>query len=153
MDIENKSSIEVAKILSHTAVRAFKMRADEVITAFDEAEDTCLLLVSSKELKLEVNRRVAEWKMEILCDHNDPFELVNKMHNSILKLGFSNLENEANIETYFALYCIRQNQTKVAKEILLKLIAKLNDAIKFNDLDIYHYWGGLAEKHLSKIQN
>lgn len=151
MECEEKLSKDVANILNRAAVRSFKMKPDEIEHTFDEAEAACLLLVSSENLKMEVKRRTAEWKMRILCDNDASFDLVNKMHSSILKLGFSNLEIEGIIEIYFAQYCVRQNHTGVAQEILQKLISKLNEALKNNDVEALHYFAGQAKNLLSKI--
>jgi hypothetical protein len=142
---DEKEAMEVASILDRTAALAFKMQTDEFIKAFEEAEATCLSLVSAKEQVLEIKRRVVEWKLRLLCDRNASFGIVDKMHNSILELGYSNLENEGNIELYFAQYCIRQNQTDIARRTLRRLCLNLDNALKTSDLEVYRYFKDFAE--------
>lgn len=144
-------SRDVARLLDRTATRAFKMQTEEIVPAFDETEATCLTLVSSEELEVEVKRRVAEWKMRLLCDRNAPFEAVEILHNNVLELGYTDLEIEGSTEIYFAQYCERQNQADVARRTLHQLCSKLNNALKTNDLEVYRHFKEVSEELLSKI--
>ncbi len=146
---DETQSRDVARVLDRTAARAFKMQTDEVIAAFEEAEETCLKLVSTKKMVLEVKRRVAEWKLRLLCDRDAPFDTVEKLHNEILGLEYSNLENEGNIELYFVQYCVRQNQIDAARRILQPLCSKLDEALKTNNLEVFHHLREIADHLLS----
>lgn len=150
MSNDESHSKDVARILNRTAARAFNMQVDEIILAFDQAEATCLNLVSSKELILEIRRRVAEWKMKLFCDRDASFEFVDKLRNDILDLDYSNLEIEGGTEIYFAQYCIRQNQADVAQLVLHELCSKLNNALKTNDLEIYRHYRKVSKELLVK---
>jgi hypothetical protein len=152
MGKDDTQSKEIARILERTAANAFKMQADKIITAFKTAEKTCLTLVSTKELELEVKRRVAEWKLKLLCDSNSSFDTVDKLHNEILRLGYSSPENEGDIELYFAQYCVRQNQIDTARRVLHQLCYKLDETIKTNNLEVFHHFRGIAEQLLSTIK-
>lgn len=145
------SSREVARLLERTAARTFKMQADEIVPAFDEAEASCLSMVLSEEQKLEVKRRVAEWKMRLLCDRDAPFGTVVLLRNNIVYLGYTNLEIEGSTEVYFAQYCERQGQTDDACRTLHQLIAKLNDALRTKDLEVYRHFKEVSEDVLSRI--
>ena len=151
METDETQSKEIAHLLEHIAAHTFKLQTDEVITAFEQAEETCLTLVSTEKLILEVKRRVAEWKLKLLCDRNVSFGTVEKIHKEILGLGYSSLENEGNIELYFAQYCVRQNQADTARCILRQLCSKLDEALKTNNLEVYLYFKEIAEQLLSKL--
>jgi len=151
MSSKKTQSRDVARLLEQTAARAFKMPMEEILPAFNEVEATCLAQVSSKELQLEVKRRVAEWKMRLLCDRNASFRIVEQLHDDVLNLGYSHLENEGTIEIYFAQYCIRQNQADVARRILQQLCSKLDNALKTDNLEVYRHFRQVSEELLSKI--
>ncbi len=141
----------IARILDTTAAREFEKPITEIGPAFDAAEATCLALASSEELKLEVRRRVAEWKMMLLCDHNAPFSTVEKLHDNVLIVGYTNLEREGSIEIYFALYCERQARIDNARHILRQLYTKLDTALKSEGLEVYRSLKESAEKILLRI--
>lgn len=145
-------SMNVARILDKTAALAFQMEMEEIVPAFDEAEATCLSEASSKEEELEIKRRVAEWKMKLFCDRDAPFEKVDQLYNDVIKLGYSSLEVEGNIEIYFAQYCIRQDRGDVARPLLEQLCSKLDIALESKDLDVYHQLKEDAEKFISRIE-
>ncbi len=151
MNNAETNSKEVARLLERTAARTFKMQTDEIAPAFNEAEATCLTLVLSEELELEVKRRVAEWKMRLLCDRNVPFETAETLHNNIVELGYTNLENEGGMEIFFAQYCERQDQTDHARLILHQLRTKLGSALRTKDLEVYRQFKELSEEILFRI--
>jgi len=152
MGKDDTQTKEIARIFERTASNAFNMQTDKIITAFETAEKTCLMLVSTKKLELEVKRRAAEWKLKLLCDGNSSFDTVDKLHKEILRLGFSSLENEGGIELYFAQYCVRQNQIDTARSVLHQLCYKLDESLKTNNLEVFHPFKGIAEQLLSNIK-
>jgi len=164
MSNKETHSRDVARILGNTAVRAYKMPIEDIIPAFDEAEAECLALPApAEELKLEVRRRVAEWKVHLFCEHNAPFEMVEKLYKDVAALGFTNLEIEATIEIVFARYCARQGRTEDARRILRRFLARLDMALETlepRDLEVYPYFLEVhdsikkaTEKLLSKLNS
>ena len=151
MSNEETQSRDVARLLERTAARAFKMQTDEIGPAFDEAEAACLALVSSEELEMQVKRRVAEWKMRLLCDRNAPFGTVEALHKNVVGLGYTNLEIEGTTEIYFAQYCVRQARTDDARRILHQLRAKLDSAVRTEDLEVYRHFKEVSDDILSRI--
>ena len=145
------NSRDVARLLERTAARTFKMQADEIVPAFDEVEASCLSMVSSEEQKLEVKRRVAEWKMRLLCDRDAPFGTVELLHNDVVELGYTNLEIEGSTEIYFAQYCERQGQIDDARRTLHQLRDKLDSVLKTKDLEVYRHFKEVSEDVLSRI--
>ncbi len=151
MSNEETNSMDIARLLERTAARTFRMQMDEVVPAFDEAEASCLTMVSSEEQQLEVKRRVAEWKMRLLCDRNAPFGTVEFLHNNVVELGYTNLEVEGSTEIYFAQYCERQGQIDDARRILHQLRAKLDSALRMKDLEVYRHFKEVSGDILSRI--
>ena len=151
MSNEEIHSRDVARLLERTVTRAFKMRTDEIVPAFDKAEATCLALVPSEELKMEVKRRVAEWKMRLLCDRNAPFETVEALHNNVVALGYTNLEIEGSTEIYFVQYCERQARTDDVRRILHQLRARLDGALRAENLEVYRHFKDVSAEVLSRI--
>ncbi len=147
---ENESR-RIARILDTTAARAFEKPIAEIGPTLNEAEETCLALASSEESKLEVRRRVAEWKMMLFCDHNAQFSMVKELHDNVIALGYTNLEREGSLEIYFALYCERQGKVEDASNILQQLSAKLDVAIRREGLEVYHSFKQSADKILLRL--
>lgn len=148
----NNISLEVTRILERTAANAFKLQDEDMLSVFEEAKKTCLGLVSTKELKLEVNRRVAEWKMKLLCDRNSAFEVVNELHDQVIKLGYTNLEAEGSLEIYFAQYCERVGYFDVALDVLNKLRVKLEKAFQIENLLIYQHLLEVSDEIVSRVK-
>ncbi|GAB4126267.1 MAG: hypothetical protein Tsb0027_25570 [Wenzhouxiangellaceae bacterium] len=145
------NSRDVARLLERTAARTFKMQADEIVSAFDEAETLCLSMVSSEKEKVEVKRRVAEWKMRLLCDRDAAFRIVELLHNNVVELGYTNLEIEGSTEIYFAQYCERQGQADDARRTLHQLRTKLDSALRRKDLEVYRHFKEVSDDILSRI--
>ena len=152
MSNEETNSHDVARLLERTAAHASKMQEDEIISAFDEAEVLCLSMVSSEEEKLEIKRRVAEWKMRLLCDRNAPFRKVELLHKKVVELGYTNLEIEGSIEIYFAKYCERQGRTDDASSILRQLCIKLSSALRTENLEVYRHFLKVCKDILSRTE-
>ena len=144
-------SRKIANILDKTASGSHCMSLVEMLTAFDTVEESCLSLVSSKKLKTEVRRRVAEWKLKLCCDRDAAIEDVDALYQTASALGYSNIENEATIGVYFSQYCLRQSQFSRAKFVLTELRAKLSKESKKNDLEVYRYYISLCGKLLDTI--
>ena len=144
-------SMEVARLLELAATRADEMGAGQIIPIFDEAEAACLELVSSEEFRLEVRRRVAEWKMKLHCIRDSAFGTVEALHKNVVDLGYSNLDTEGTVEIYFAQYCERQGRLNEARQILQRLRIKLESGIEKEGLGAYRPFDGFVEKMLSRI--
>lgn len=143
--ISEENSREIARLLEHTASCTFELQLNDIIPAFDKAEVKCLLLALSADMKLETKRRVVEWKLRLFCDRNAPFDLVKPLHNSVIDLGYSNLEVESNIEIYYAQYCERIARREDSLEILQRLRAKLDNALAKSDSEVYRYFIEICE--------
>lgn len=150
MNNKENLSIEISRLLEHTAVQAFEMYPVDIIKLFDNVEANCLKKYTSKEEILEIKRRITEWKMKLTADINSPFELVDDLHKKMLSLGYSSLENECNTEIYFAQYCIRNKKTDTARTLLIQLCIKLNDSLAIEELEVYKYFKSISEKMLSQ---
>ena len=155
---QDSSSKNIANVLERTAVRAHNVPIDEIIPAFDDAETECLQFAPSEELKLEVRRRVAEWKMNLLCERNGSFGVVENLYKDLLALGYTNLEIEGTIQIQFAQYCERQGLKDYARQILQNFLIRLDVAPEAKDLETAPYFckvqqhlKAATEKLLSKI--
>lgn len=154
----NDQSTHIARILERTAVSAFKLPLGEIIPAFDEAEAECLLLAPSEELRLEVRRRVAQWKMSLFCERNGSFKIVEKLYNDAVALGYTNFEIDGTIQIQFAQYCVRQARTDVARRVLQNFITRLEAARENKNLEddiyflgVYKHLKAATEKILDKV--
>ena len=152
MSDRDAESRNIARLLTQTQLRVLKMNLDEIIPAFDEAEAECLLLATTEENRLEVMRRVAEWKMKLFCDHDAPLPTVEKLHDDLLRLGYTHLEIEGSSELYLARYCQRNNQLDIARRIVQQFLAKLNEARAANDLEIWRNFSETSKRILSEIE-
>ncbi len=127
-DLENDEeewSIKVARIIEKAVSKSFKLDLYELNTTLDAAEKECLSLLNSESEKLEVNRRILEWKVKLYCDKNLPLETVNDVYQKLIKRGYSNIDVESNTETYYAKYLLRAGETQIARKILKSLVEKL----------------------------
>ena len=151
MSGNSNQSKNVARVLDDAAACSLKMRVEEIIPVFDEAEAACSKLISSEDQRLEIKRRVAEWKMRLFCDRDAPFNVVKILHANAVELGYTNLEIEGAIEIYFAQYCERQNKMYEARRTLLQLHDKLERELKTKNLNIYLHFKNVSEEILSRI--
>lgn len=136
-DIENNEgwSIKVAKIIEEAVSKSFKLDFRELNMALNLAEEECLLLSDSEQKKLEVNRRILEWKVKMYCDKDLPLETVSGVYGKLVKLGYSNIDVEANIETYYARYLMRVGEVQIAESTLKALVEKLEKLSSTIDSD------------------
>ncbi len=149
---EGDNSKLITRFIECTASLAFKMKTEKVIPAFDAAEFICLSLVESKSIQLEINRRIAEWKMMIFCDRNAPFEIVSQLYKNVNNLKCSDIRDDSDIEYYYAQYCIRQNKTMIARDILERLSSKLEQSKNDINLESLNRMKQLIKNLLLEIQ-
>jgi len=131
--MQDNTSLEVGKLLSNTYAYCIQLSSQEAINTLEAAEKKCLNIDTSSLHALEIKRRVAELKLQILCDHRARFSLVENSRQNLIEVGFTNLEREITNEIYFVIYCEKIEKTNTAKEVLGKLIEKIQ--IKLNSID------------------
>jgi hypothetical protein len=141
----------VARVLEEAASRAMRLPASEIPSVLDQAEAAALQIAATDREGLEVRRRVAEWKVRLLCDCDAPYATVERAHGDLLKLGYSTLEAEGHLEIQFARYCARQQQKVVARKVLTRLHSRLVTAIDSNDLEVYRNLRDGAQKILAEL--
>ncbi len=125
---EDRSSRLVSDILSHTAVRCFKLDARAAMAEFDRAGTECKLKVDDARLHVEIDRRVAEWQLRLLCDKKAPIATVEAALAQLHSLGYENAGWQAENELYFAIYCVRTRRFDRAREMLQGIHAELSAA-------------------------
>lgn len=151
MTNSKEHSLEIARALDKTALRATELQPKAVIAAFDEVQAKMLPKVaSSAKLVLETKRRVAEWKFRLLSERDLPFPTVARLRTRLRALGYTNLELEATMEIFFAQYCIRKSRFKEARTAMRTLMSKLQRAMKTRRLPIYRQ---LSEDVLRTLSN
>lgn len=124
MDNIEESNL-IADILNRTAVKCFNKKTSEVLQFFNEAESRCIEKTIDDELKLEVKRRVCEWKIRLLCDKNEVIEVIEPLINECKKIKFSDIWSQAETVIYFSMYCIRNGYQKKASFVLNELLVIL----------------------------
>ena len=124
------NSKTVARILDKAAAQSFVVEIDNIIPILDEARNTCFELNLTKEEILEVERRVAEWKLKLFCDRSANISVTAPLRTAMLAKGYSSLENEVNTELYYVQYCIDISNHKQAIEILKNLHKKTANAVE-----------------------
>ena len=144
-------SKEVARVLELALARSEEMGTDQIIQVFDEAEAACLELVSAEEFRLEVKRRVAEWKMKLHCFRDSAFGTVESLRKDVIGLGYMNLETEANLEIFFAQYCERRGRLKEARQVLQQFRTKLESTTIEEAPGVCRFFNRYAEEILSRI--
>lgn len=142
----------ITKLIEWTAALSFRADTEKVIPNFDAIELVCLSLELPEKDRIEVRRRISEWKMKIHCDKNSLYEIVNNLHEGVLELGYFNLEDEANIEFYFSQYCVRNKHFKEAKPLLDQLYSKLEASSFDKSSEWFKQFISLIKKLLAEIK-
>lgn len=75
-------SREVARIIETTVAKSFKLDKDEMDSALDNVEQECLAGEIPEWEKIEVRRRILEWKVRLYCDKNLPLAEVRSVESS-----------------------------------------------------------------------
>jgi len=113
MNYDNKSII-VSNILNKAAVKCFVSSETDIIKILDDAKKECKQRINDEKYQIEIDRRVAEWKLRLFCDKNLSIDKVNKLFDGCLKLGFSNKNIKIDTYLYFTLYCVNNNYYDIA---------------------------------------
>ncbi|MFZ1984957.1 MAG: hypothetical protein WAU91_11130 [Desulfatitalea sp.] len=146
-------AMEIAKAMEQAAVNSHKMTPKDVISTYDNIESLFLSKLSGyPDQFIEVKRRVAEWKFFLLSERNLPFEDIFQLYEAISKVGFTNLEREANVEICLSRYFLLIDRPEEAEAVLKKLLHKLVSALSSGDIEPYKSLKHEVEVFLSKIR-
>lgn len=151
-DEKEKRSIEVARIIERTAANLMNSETLEINASFDNAEVRSLLLVKSSEEKLEVRRRILEWKIRLCCDRGLALVQVKCLHDQLINLGYSNIGIEVSTETCYARYLINTGETALAINVLKRLIENLVSVSSDVDQDWYEQVLNYSKKLIGKAE-
>jgi len=145
-------SRELARAVSDAIVATRRMDPTDVISTFDELEASFLPKVGADPmLVLETKRRIAERKFLCLSKRRLSFDLVLPLIERVRDLGYTNLDKEVTLEIIFARFCIHQNHTDQAVDVLEKLCSKLDQAIQGDEPEIYRDAKQTAQSLLHQI--
>lgn len=128
MNAQEQTSKELGHAIQSLVAKADTFSTDAMIKALDEIGHRFGNIAPSPNAKLETQRRVAEWKFKLLCERDASVEVVEKLHDEIAALEFTNLETEATVEVYFAQYLVRASQSDRAVLALKGLLKRLSTA-------------------------
>jgi hypothetical protein len=122
---------EFAKALSEVVSRAGDLRPADIVAELEQIKAKFLLLAGkAKRLRLETRRRVAEWKLKLLCERDAASKSIERHYASVRRLGFTDLETEATIKIYLAHHRIRHSRARDARRVLESLAKKLGSSPK-----------------------
>lgn len=113
-----------------TVIRKYEeLTASRIVADLDSIEQEFLSKVrGSKRLSLEVQRQIAECKLDLLALKNEPEELVENVYQLNYRLGFASLDRRGTVDIFFAQYCLRIAKPDRARLVLRTLLSRVRQA-------------------------
>lgn len=119
-------STQVARQLDQIAVASRGKTTEEIDRAYETAEGQLLQLCGGREdVSMEIRRRVAERRFFTHCARGISFEELSVLREKIWELGFSTIEQQANVEIQFARLCAGSGSNVRATQVLNSLMETL----------------------------
>jgi predicted transcriptional regulator len=124
-------SREFARAAGFEVVKASSIPYDEVARNFRRLERTYLQhLVGHPSLALEIRRRVSEHLLEQAILHECSQQACRSRLSEALRLGFTNIEQEAHYCLLYARGALARGHRRIAKKTASEMVQKLHRSLK-----------------------